>query len=146
MNTNNFKILVKGLEDLREEHKNSKFDIGYSAIPNCGRNGCLAGLISVVACDMPDLFNIHRKARWTDKFNEYEPTGWAYTLKVFLGCNFAKWARDNPEIWGYKYGMYMWHSKTAFGVEDHELLTHDMMIIHLRGVFNRLLAFHTTEK
>jgi hypothetical protein len=51
MNTNNFKILVKGLEDLREEHKNSKFDIGYSAIPNCGRNGCLAGLISVVACE-----------------------------------------------------------------------------------------------
>jgi hypothetical protein len=55
--------------------KNSKFDLGYPAIPNCGRNGCFAGLIALVACDMPELFNIHRKARWTDKFNEHEPTG-----------------------------------------------------------------------
>ena len=146
MKIQKFKRLVEGLEALREEHKNSKFDLGYPAIPNCGRNGCFAGLIALVACDMPELFNIHRKARWTDKFNEHEPTGWAYTLNTFLGCDFAKWARANPEIWGYEYGMHMWHSKTAFGVVDHERLTHDMMIIHMRHVFNRLVAFHTTEK
>jgi hypothetical protein len=55
----------------------------------------------------------------SDSFCEHEPTGWAYTLNKFLGCYFAKWAHDNPDIWGYEFGGRMWHSKTAFGVADH---------------------------
>ena len=146
MDVYKFKRLVEALEALPVEFKNSRFDLGHSSIPNCGHRGCFAGLISILACDMPELHYIHRRDSWRDMFCKYEPTGWAYTLNTFLGCDFAKWARANPEIWGYEYGMHMWHSKTAFGVVDHERLTHDMMIIHLRQVFNRLIKFHTTEK
>jgi hypothetical protein len=145
MDIHNFKTLVESLEALPEELKNSRFDLGDPAIPNCGHRGCFAGLISIVAYDIYQLHNIYRRNRWRDNFCEHEPTGWAYTLNVFLGCDFAKWARANPEIWGYEYGMHMWHSKTAFGVVDHERITHDMMIIHMRHVFNRLVVFHTTE-
>ena len=146
MDIYNFKRLVDKLEDLPEELKNSRFNLGYPSIPNCGHRGCFAGLIDVVSYDMPELYYIHRRDRWRDVFCEYEPTGWAYTLNTFLGCDFAKWAWANPDIWGYRYGMYIWHSKTAFGVEDYERLTQDMMIIHLRQVLNRLIKFHTTEK
>jgi hypothetical protein len=43
------------------------------------------------------LHDIYRRDRWRDNFCEHEPTGWAYTLNKFLGCDFAKWAHDNPE-------------------------------------------------
>jgi hypothetical protein len=61
MNTYNFKILVEALGKLPEELKNSRFDIGDTAIPNCGHRGCLAGLISIVAYDIYQLHDIYRR-------------------------------------------------------------------------------------
>jgi hypothetical protein len=141
MDTYNFKLLVEALGKLPEELKNSRFDIGHQAIPNCGHRGCLAGLISIVAYDIYQLHDIYRRDRWRDNFCEHEPTGWAYTLNKFLGCDFAKWAHDNPEIWGYEFGGRMWHSKTAFGVADHERLTHDLIIVRLRKALYNWIAF-----
>jgi hypothetical protein len=37
--------------------------------------------------------------------------------------------------------MYIWHSKTAFGVKDHEKLTHDMMIVCFRKALDKWIAF-----
>jgi hypothetical protein len=54
---------------------------------------------------------------------------------------FAKWAHDNPDIWGYEFGGRMWHSKTAFGVADHERLTHDLIIVRLRKALNNWIDF-----
>jgi hypothetical protein len=35
----------------------------------------------------------------------------------------------------------MWHSKTAFGVKDHEKLTHDMMIVCFRKALDKWIDF-----
>jgi hypothetical protein len=77
-------------------------------------------------------FTVHLQLR--------QSNGWAFTLNKFLGCDFAKWAHDNPDIWGYEFGGRMWHSKTAFGVADHERLTHDLIIVRLQKVFNRWIV------
>jgi hypothetical protein len=55
MKIHKFKRLVEALEALPVEFKNSRFDLGHSSFPNCGYRGCFAGLISILACDMPEL-------------------------------------------------------------------------------------------
>jgi hypothetical protein len=55
MNTNNFKIFVEALEALPDEIKNNEVDMQSNFEPACGTSGCFAGLISIVANDIPEL-------------------------------------------------------------------------------------------
>jgi hypothetical protein len=59
MNTNNFKIFVEALEALPEEIKNNKVDMRSNFEPICGTAGCFAGLISIVANDIP-IYTINK--------------------------------------------------------------------------------------
>jgi hypothetical protein len=59
--------------------------------PTCGTAGCFAGLISIVANDIPELKKLY-PAR------VYCFTGWAESLKRFLGVSIEVWAWENPTV------------------------------------------------
>jgi hypothetical protein len=53
MNTKKFKVFVEALESLPEHIRNNKVDMQSVEQPVCGTAGCFAGLISIVAEDIP---------------------------------------------------------------------------------------------
>jgi hypothetical protein len=55
MNTGRFKTLVEALEALPDHIKNNRVDMSSLQNPACGTPGCFAGLISIVANDIPEL-------------------------------------------------------------------------------------------
>jgi hypothetical protein len=64
-----------------------------TAQPQCGTAGCFAGLISIVANDIPELKELYAGEK-------YCFTGWAEALKKFLGISIEVWAWENPTVWG----------------------------------------------
>ena len=134
MNTNNFKILVEALEALPEEIKNNQVDMKSVLEPICGTPGCFAGLISIVANDIPKLKQAY-------KGEDYHYTDWEAALNIFLECTFREWAYDNWEIWGNSKGMGVFSCSLSFGVEIYDALTHNMIIIHLRKAFDKWIDF-----
>jgi hypothetical protein len=126
INTNNFKTLIEALEALPEGIRSNKVNMSSAHEPV----RCFAGLISIVANDIPELREvfapkrIYSFQRWGDALNEY------------LDINFRKWAQDNPEIWGNENGWYVFSSINAFG-DIGGVLTYDDIIVFLRRVYER---------
>jgi phosphoglucomutase len=85
MNTHNFKIFVEALEALPASIKGDEVNIGSFLKPDhmCGTVGCFAGLISIVADDIPEL-----KQACKGKF--YNSCEWQYALDRYLECDFIK--------------------------------------------------------
>jgi hypothetical protein len=52
-------ILVNSLEALPEDVKNNRVIMGSMYEPTCGTPGCFAGLISIVANDIPELKQLY---------------------------------------------------------------------------------------
>jgi hypothetical protein len=131
MNTKNFKIFIETLEALPEGIRNNRVDMNSTHEPVCGTVGCFAGLISIVAKDIPELEDLYGYETiyffhaWVDALNEY------------LDTNFREWAEEKPEIWGNAYGWNMFTSITAFGKEKGDVLTHDEIIVFLRNAYDR---------
>ena len=136
MNTNNFKIFVEALEALPESIKNNNVNMASIAEPDpvCGTPGCFAGLVSIVAEDIPELKQAY-------KSNYYEYNEWEEALNIFLECTFRSWANYNYKSWGNTQGRDVFCSSVAFGVEVGDSLTHNMIIIHLRKALNKWIAF-----
>jgi hypothetical protein len=93
--------------------KDMKVDMGSTSKPSCDTCGCHAGLISIVAKDLPELQEAYKHlCLHLDKEyynNLYIYIFWARALAVFLGfkhrLSFIYWAGDNPEIWGNEHGV-----------------------------------------
>jgi hypothetical protein len=77
----NFKILVEALEALPDEIKNNEVDMQSNFEPVCGTAACFAGLISIVANDIPEL-----KKHYTSPIYTFSNWGIASTniLKFFV--------------------------------------------------------------
>jgi hypothetical protein len=134
MNTNNFKIFVEALEALPESIKNNEVDMNSFYEPLCGTPGCFAGLISIVANDIPELKNNYT-------FSSYSFSEWAMALQDFLDVGLDDWARENPKIWDNKNGISVYSYNKAWGKKEDEILTHNDIIIHLRKAFDNWIAF-----
>jgi phosphoglucomutase len=146
MNTHNFKIFVEALEALPASIKGDEVNIGSFLKPDhmCGTVGCFAGLISIVADDIPEL-----KQACKGKF--YNSCEWQYALDRYLECDFIIWAKHNPKIWDNKHGVSMFVSPEAFGkevfykqgvysktrVDLGKPLTHYGIIVHIRKAYDR---------
>jgi hypothetical protein len=134
MNTNNFKIFVEALEALPEEIKNNKVDMRSNFEPICGTAGCFAGLISIVANDIPEL-----KKHYTSSI--YSFSNWGMALHDFLGISLQAWAWENPTIWENTRGISVYSFNEAWGKSEDETLIHNDIIIHLRKALNNWIAF-----
>jgi hypothetical protein len=132
MNTNNFKTLVVALEALPKHIKNREVNMDSISEPTCNTAGCFAGLISIVANDIPEL-----KKLYTDTAYNYH--SWIIAFYRFLETDLTTWAMMNQKKWRNSLGIYMFRSGIAFGKAKDDKLTHNMIIIHLRKVLNQCI-------
>jgi hypothetical protein len=78
-----FRLLIHAKID--KEIKNNKVDMRSNFEPICGTAGCFAGLISIVANDIPEL-----KKHYTSSI--YTFSNWGIALQDFLGIGLEVWA------------------------------------------------------
>jgi hypothetical protein len=143
MNKDKLKELVGALDELSDDVKNMDVNSGSINELLCGTPGRLACLISIVAKDLPelqDIYNYNDDYRIHDDNYEYDI--WVDTLAQFLGFvdmrHLTDWAKDNPKIWGNKYGDYMFCSRLAFTNDKNKHLTHRDIINHWKQVLVNL--------
>ena len=134
LNVSKFKVLVEALEALPEDIRNNEVDMSSTHEPTCGTAGCFAGLISIVADDIPEL----KEMKEIYLFSGYNYYSWKVALYDFLECDFSRWGEYNPKIWGNAYGWHMFESAKAFGKNHGDVLSHDEIINHLRNALDRL--------
>jgi hypothetical protein len=132
MITDNFKVFIEALEALPENIRNNEVDMKSVDEPVCGTPGCFAGLVSIVANDIPEL-----KELYSLDIHNYDFVEWSNALNVFLGCRFTNWAGRNRMVWGNSEGRRMFSDITAFGKERWDVINHNDIIVFLRGVYDR---------
>ena len=110
---------------------------------------CLAGIYTLARCNGEWAELEYGEAEW-----HFRPEGEAYRweegadeMSHDLGFLYSKnyeyadythlerWARDNPELWGNKYGGEMFSESRAYGVDS---VTLSDVLNHLRSVADRL--------
>ncbi len=149
MNKNKLKQFVSALGELSDEVKDWDVEMESTKEPTCGTPGCHAGLISIVAKDLPGLeeahlkvFKIHFKTYKEIKQDLYVYSIWADALAEFLGfediLHLTDWAVDNPKLWGNKYGDYMFCGRRAFTDDKSKQLTHIDIINHWKQVLKKV--------
>ena len=134
MNTSNFKTFVEALEALPASIKSNDVDMNSTKEPAYDTVGSFAGLISIVAEDIPEL-----KQEYKGKF--YDIYEWQYALNKYLKCIFRDWAKYNYTIWDNKHGGSMFFTPEAFGIESGKTLTHYGIIVHLRNAYDNWVKF-----
>ena len=150
MNTMKFKTLLEALDRLPSEIKNNIIDMSSIFEPTCGTPGCFAGLISIVANDIPELKEIYKSSH---EYNgDYSYHGWANALGTYLECDgyantetdietsFEGWVNEHPAVWGESPNR-VFSSNAAFGKSGLDEMKHDDVIIYLRGVYERWIKF-----
>ena len=147
MNTERFKTLVEALEALPDHIKNNRVDMSSLQNPVCGTPGCFAGLISIVANDIPELKGLYKLG------DDYSYEFWAKATGDYLECNlnldwrlgvlssFEAWAVEHPAVWGNVHGSSIFSSACAYDGDIEDKLTHNEIIIYLRGVYERWVEF-----
>jgi hypothetical protein len=157
MNKNKLKEFVNALDTLSDDVKDWEVDMSYSEKPTCGTSGSHAGLISIVAQELPELQDIYKNHLYFTKGNgnenNYHYSIWADTLAVFLGFvdmnDLRDWAKDNPKLWGNKFGSKMFMFAMAFTGDIADLskgLTHRDIINHWKQVLVNLGTIKEYEK
>ncbi|CAC9635195.1 hypothetical protein [uncultured Gammaproteobacteria bacterium] len=144
MNKDKLKELVNALDELSDDVKDWEVDINSDVKPMCDTPGCHAGLISIVAKELPELQEIYERiffSHWNLKYSHYEYSIWADTLAEFLGIKnmhyLRDWAAKNPKLWGNKFGRDMFHSSVAFTDDTNNLfkeINHRDIIEHWKQV------------
>jgi hypothetical protein len=150
MNKDKLKELVNALDALSDDIKDWDIDMNNDEEPTCNTPGCHAGLISIVAKDLPELKDIYERiilSKWKDSRYRYEV--WSNALTVFLGFKNSRdlrfWAENNPKLWGNKYGGDMFVFDIAF-IDDTKAyiddlakqLTHRDIINHWKQVLTNI--------
>ena len=139
MNTKNFRIFVEALEALPEEIKNNEVDMRSNFEPICGTAGCFAGLISIVANDIPELKKNYSPRDYSPI--NYSFSDWAKALQDFLGIGLDMWAWENPTTWGNSKGISVYAFNEAWGKKENEKLIHNDIILHLRKALDNWIKF-----
>ena len=147
MNKNKLKQFVNALDTLSDDVKDMGVAMMSTDKPLCGTPGCHAGLIYIVSEELPELQEIYERiffSHWNLKYSHYEYTIWADALAEFLGFSEEKdlecWAKDNPKIWGNKYGYDMFSGRLAFTNDEDKILKHRDIINHWKQVLKNIEA------
>jgi hypothetical protein len=145
MNKDKLKEFVNALDALSDDVKDWDVVMMSANKPACGTPGCHAGLISIVAKDLPGLeetylkvFKGYFKVYKDIKQDFYLYSIWADALAEFLGFKGEKdleiWAAKNPKLWGNTFGRDMFISAEAFANGLFKKLTHRDIINHWKQV------------
>ena len=134
--------IFKVVENFRKYKGKFKIDMGATCTRNhpCGTVCCHAGAYYITKRFIGDFI-----PRVMDKYCEMEevtPYGIGRQIMALdLGFDDFRellvWAKDNKDIWGNKYGEYMFSSKDAF-VRFGAEVTLEKIINHWEGVGRRL--------
>ncbi len=146
MNKDKLKEFVNALDELSDDVKDWGVKMESGEKPTCETPGCHAGLISIVAQDLPELQDIYKNHIYFTKVggdeSEYHYNIWVDTLTDFLGFSEEKdlecWAKDNPKLWGNKFGRDMFMTAVAFTDDTNKHLTHIDIINHWKQVLVNL--------
>ncbi len=136
--------LVNALDGLSDEVKDWDVKMESGEKPACDTPGCHAGLVSIVAQELPELQEIYENHFYfmseTEIFYKYDV--WAHTLADFLGFekrrDLEDWAKENPKIWGNIFGGNMFKLTMAFTDYLPKQLTHRDLINHWKQVLVNL--------
>jgi hypothetical protein len=143
MNKDKLKELVNALDELSDKVKDWEVNMLSWDKPACGTPGSHAGLISIVAKDLPKLQDIYNDDCRVHN-NSYEDDVWADVLAVFLGFknmqDLKRWAKDNPKLWGNKYGYDMFCSWQAVTKYSDKILIHRDIINHWKQILVNIEA------
>ena len=146
MNKNKLKQFVNALDALSDDVKDWEVNMGSGRKPMCDTPGCHAGLISIVAKDLPELQEIYENhiyfSEGCENERDYHYSLWADTLAEFLGFvdkrDLRAWAKDNPKLWGNKEGYNMFCSFFAFTYDLNKEITHIDIINHWKQVLKNI--------
>jgi hypothetical protein len=148
MNKDRLKEYVNALDALSDDVKDWGVAMLSTKEPACGTPGCHAGLISIVAQDLPELQDIYmplylsESGRRGKRGNQYFFYVWADALAEFLGFkgeeDLETWAEKNPRLWGNKFGGDMFLSQSAFANGLYKKLTHRDIINHWKQVLKKV--------
>jgi hypothetical protein len=120
INKGKLRQFVNALDALSDDVKDMDVYMGMGIEPLCDTPVCHAGLISIVAKDLPELQEICKDDIFFMYKTEiiYKWQVWVDSLADFLGfeekCDLEGWAGDNPEIWGNEHGIHMFELTKAF--------------------------------
>ncbi len=145
MNKDKLKELVSALDALSDDVKDWDVEMESWYKPDCGTPGCHAGLISIVAKELPELQDIYECLYFLQcniRGSRYEYGIWADALAEFLGFvdmnDLRDWAGKNPKLWGNKRGYDMFSSWQAFTNDEYKKLTHRDIINHWKKVLKNI--------
>jgi hypothetical protein len=148
VNKDKLKEFVGALDALSDDIKDMGVNIKSSKETNCEAPWGHAGLISIVALDLPKLQEIHGhiyflKYGFKEEIDfEYEIHIWEDALAVFLGfkndIQLLFWTYDNPKIWGNSHGIYMFNYGKSFTDDSDKKLTHIDIINHWKQVLKNI--------
>ncbi|CAC9651447.1 hypothetical protein [uncultured Gammaproteobacteria bacterium] len=138
------KEFVNALDMLSDEVKDWDVKMESGEKPACGTPGCHAGLICIVAQELPELQDIYmplylsESGRWGKRDNQYMFHVWSTALAIFLGLkgkeDLEMWATKNPKLWGNTFGRDMFCSQLAFTNGLYKEITHRDIINHWKQV------------
>ncbi len=153
MNKDKLKEFVNALDALNDDIKDMSVYIKSSKDTNCEAPWGHAGLISIVAKELPELQEIHNhkihghiyflKYGFEEEMDfKYGLHIWEDALAVFLGfkndIQLLFWAYDNPKIWGNSHGIYMFNYGKSFGDDEDKGLKHRDIINHWKQVLKNI--------
>ncbi len=148
MNKDKLKELVNALDALSDDVKDWGVRMSSTNEPVCGTPGCHAGLISIVAKELPEMKDTYKRLLILKlgikchNFALYSFQIWADTLTDFLGFKdrygLLDWAVDNPKLWGNNRGYDMFCARLAFTDDKSKHLTHRDIINHWKQVLKNI--------
>jgi hypothetical protein len=144
MNKNKLKEYVNALNALSDDVKDWGVAMISSNKSTCNTPGCHAGLICIVAQELPELQDIYmplylsESERRGKRDNQYFFYVWADALAEFLGFKGQEgleiWAAKNPKLWGNTFGRDMFLSQFAFTNGLYMKIKHIDIINHWKQV------------
>ncbi|CAC9981354.1 hypothetical protein [uncultured Gammaproteobacteria bacterium] len=142
------KELVNALDALSDDVKGWGVRMSSTNKPACGTPGCHAGLICIVAQELPELQDIYmplyllESGRRGERDNQYIFHVWSTALTIFLGFkgkeDLETWATKNPKLWGNTFGRDMFCSQLAFTNGLYIEITHRDIINHWKQVLKNI--------
>jgi hypothetical protein len=150
MNKNKLKQFVNALDALSDDVKDWDVAMISSNKPTCGTPGCHAGLICIVAQELPELQDIYmplclsESGRRGKRDNQYFFYVWSTALAIFLGFkgeeDLEMWAAKNYKLWGNTFGRDMFLSQFAFTNGLYKKIKHRDIINHWKQVLKNIEA------
>ena len=137
MKINKLKEFLSVADKLSDEVKDMEVHMPSGQKPTDKVCGCHAGLVSIIAKDLPELQEFYNN-HVDYKENEYRYENWADALALFLGFKskiyLEEWAMENSKIWGNNQGYIMFICSSAFDTDFDLEIDHRSIINHWHQV------------